>query len=102
MKPALFVIQLFLEIILVFTLLIFGISNYSLAQEKSSQVTVSVTIDEHLSFQKIANDITISTNCQTGIMVIDPKNNLIKKFYGPTVQQFNLQNTDFIIITTNF
>lgn len=101
MKPALFLIILFL-IFVEFLFLLFFVSNPVLAKTNNS-VNIAVTIDEHLSYS-VENDLkgnklNVSTNSQNGFMVISIDDNLTDYSSGPSQKSYELNSNNFIIVT---
>ena len=91
-KPALFLIFL---IVIFFCSIIY----FRNAQAKSSQVSVSATVDEHLTYFKDGNDLIISTNSRAQYLVLSPAGDLIGQVSGPTEPKtIHLQDKYFILI----
>lgn len=70
-----------------------------IALSSSHSVTVSATVDEHLTYFKDGNDLIISTNSHAQYLVLSPTGDLIGQVSGPTEPKtIHLQDKYFILI----
>lgn len=81
------------------TFLLYHSSILPASAKSASQVTVSAYIDEHLTYVEKDGQITISTNSQQGLILLNREGN--KQFFGPSEKTFPL-NQPFFILVVNF
>lgn len=99
MKPALFLILLFLIFVESLFLLFFV---YKPVLAKDNSVNIKVTIAEHLSYS-IVNDtegskLDVFTNSENGYLVMSLDGNVKDHSSGPSQKSYRLSSTDIIII----
>lgn len=86
-------------IIFVFIFLLYHSLIISASAKSASQVTVSARVDEHLTYMKKDNQVTVSTNYQQGLILLNQEGT--KQFFGPSKKTFPL-NHQFFILVVNF
>ncbi|OGD56353.1 hypothetical protein A2V71_01400 [Candidatus Berkelbacteria bacterium RBG_13_40_8] len=92
MKPALF-------LIFIFVLLFLFQINFDKVFAQEQKVSVSATVDEHLTYFKNGDDLVISTNSRAQYLILSPTGDLIGQVSGPTeLKTIHLQDKYFILI----
>lgn len=94
MKPALFLI-----LFLFFSIFIILSSCPLISLSSAHSVSVSATVDEHLTYFKDGDELIISTNSHAQYLVLSPSGDLIGQILGPTNQtSITLPAQNFILI----
>jgi len=92
MKTALF-------LIFIFVLLFLSQLNSNKVFAQVQKVSISATVDEHLTYFKNGNDLVVSTNSRAQYLVLSPTGDLIGRVSGPTEPKtIHLQDKYFILI----
>ena len=65
---------------------------------RSADTTVTVTIDEHLSFSQTSHELIVATNNPNGFLVLSSRGNGRFQIYGPSEEFFELASPVFIIV----
>jgi len=99
MKPLLFFITVFIFVLLFLSsyLPIPLSSHQPLARAASQTITITATVDKHLTYLKNDKNLTISTNSSSGLVLLTSTKTL--QFSGASIKSFKLDKNPFILLS---
>jgi len=84
---------------LIFVCLFFLLISLSSYRPISAQtVSVSAFVDEHLTFQKSGQQLSVSTNTPYQYILISPDGLALSHFNGPLETRIDIGNSNFILV----